>query len=208
MKIKLLTLVAVLMLLAVQSQAGPIPYPNVGTIAPTNTFTAIAAGDVTGYFVQGGPYSGGTANYTDFVGLLDVTTNAFSGWLFDNQSTAAGTSADFGAVNAGDTLVFELEDVDLGNLVLASSPAWSADGVNHVYATPWAGGTLNGTSIPAGLYLGAEDLPLYRSDLNYNDDSFVLANVAAVPTPEPDGIVLLGTGLLGLLALGRRTLGR
>jgi hypothetical protein len=64
---------------------------------------------------------------------------------------------------------------------------------------------LNGAYIPAGLYIGTEDLPILVSDLNYNDDSFVLKGVSVVTSvPEPVSLLLFGVGILGLAALSRR----
>ena len=79
MKIKAILVAAALVLSVVQAKA-QIPYGNVGTVAPTNVFKATTTGDITGYFVQGGYASGGGAGDLDFVGMLDVTTNTFSGW--------------------------------------------------------------------------------------------------------------------------------
>src|SRR5271166_5485469 len=152
---------AVLLGAAYPVRADSIPYANVGQVAPTNTFVASSTGHVTGYFVQGGPLSGGTAAYMDAVGLLDLTTHSFSGWLFDNQLTFAGTKGDFGKVNAGDTLAIFIWDIlPVNGGLFSSVPALSSDGVNHAYATSWAGGTLNGATIPAGLFIGMEDLPI------------------------------------------------
>lgn len=206
MKIRIILAASALVAFASYAQA-QIPYPNVGTIAPSNTFTASATGDITGYFVQGGAASGGGADDLDFVQMIDLTTGTSSGWLFDNQTTVAGASADFGAVTAGNTLEFQLENVSLGDLILSSIAADSADGDNHAYSVAWGGGTLNGAAIPAGTYIGMEDEPASFSDFNYNDDSFVFTDVSSTPTiPEPNSIYLLGSGLLGLVEYGRRKL--
>ncbi len=187
---------------------GCIPYCNIGTIAPTNIFTADSTGDITGYFIQGGAASGGGAADLDFVRMLDITTGTTSAWLFNNQTSLPGDTADFGFVNAGDTLVFELENVSLGGIILASDPSYSEDGVNHAYGTHFSGGVLNGALIPAGTYVGMEDLPNGESDWNYNDDSFVFVGVTAGTTPEPGTLVLFGTGILGLAGFVRRKLHR
>jgi hypothetical protein len=185
---------ALLIATVIPALADTIPYPTVGTIAPTNTFKATTTGTIAGYFV-----SGGNAALTDYVGLYDVTTNSFSGWLFNNHTTTPGTYASFGSVNAGDTLVIEVWSI-LGTF--GSDPSWNWDGVNHVYSTTWAGGWLNGANIPAGTYFGVEDLPQYVSDFNYNDDNFVLKGVSSIAAvPEPLSLLLFGAGILGLAAL-------
>jgi PEP-CTERM motif len=196
---------AVLLGTASAVRADSVPYPNVGQVAPTNTLVAISTGNVTGYFVQGGAASGGAASFMDVVGLLDLTTNTFSGWLFNNQTTKAGATANFGKVNAGDTLAVVILDVLPPIGMYSSDPSLSTDGLNHAYVTSWAGGILNGANIPAGLYIGTEDLPIFISDLNYNDDSFVLTGVSvATSVPEPVSLLLFGVGILGLAALSRR----
>ena len=198
-------LLPLLVIASLPAFAGCIPYCSVGTIAPTNVFTASATGSITGYFVQGGAASGGGAGDLDFVGMLDVTTATFSGWLFNNRTSLAGDTANFGPVNIGDTLVFELQNVSLGSIVFASDPTLSSDGVNHAYATAFGGGVLNGALIPAGTYVGTEDLPASFSDFNYNDDSFVFVGVSATPTtPEPGTLLLLGSGVVGLSNIVRR----
>jgi len=194
MKRTILVLLVMMSVSVVPVFAGAIPYPNPGTIAPTNTFTAAFTGNITGYFY------GFSAAHTDYVGMLNVTTSAFSGWLFNNQTTVPGTSANFGSVAAGDVLVFKLFD-QTSNLVFASDPTMSADGINHAYATNFAGGG----GIPAGIFIGMEDLPLGQSDLDYNDDQFVFVNVSTA-TPEPGTLLMLSSGILGLAGILRRNI--
>jgi PEP-CTERM motif len=205
---------AILTALPATLLADPVPYANIGQVAPTTLITASETGDIIGYFVQA------SAAHTDTVRMLDVTTGYTSAWFFPNQTTAVGTAADFGFVSAGDALVFEINDVTTNN-IYANNPTYSDDGVNHAYITPFAGGTLYGQAQPSGIYVGMEDLTARVSDFDYNDDTFLFTNNASKsstfnktssfsrtlvqtttttpdPTPEPSTLLLLGTGMLCL----------
>jgi hypothetical protein len=175
-----------------------IPYPDVGTVAPTVTITATATGDVIGYFY------GASAGDTDEVKVCDTTVGPLdcSPLEFDNQTTAPGASFTF-AVTAGDTLVFDLENFSTSTL-LSSDPSMSADGLNHAYVTPYSG-TGGPAGIPAGTFVGMEDLASFQgSDFDYNDDQFVFTNLTV--TPEPSMLILCA-GLLALLPVARRKSG-
>ena len=192
----------------VRADALPV-YSHTGSVAATQTFTAIANGPVTGYFVQGGALSGGHEAYTDFLQLVDVTNHTSSGFLFNSQTTHTGDTTVLDSVQAGDTLLFEIFVQDT-NQTFASNPAVSMDGYNHAYAETYSGGTFSGVAFPAGLYIGMEDTNIatnmHAGNIDYVDVSLIATNVAVStsPVPEPGSLVLLGSGVLAAAGACRR----
>jgi hypothetical protein len=192
MKIKhlgLATLAAAVFGFSGTASADAIPYANVGVENPSlYTFTAANTGDVTAYFY------GSTAGYTNELTMLvnGVATGIYG---LNNHTSAHGLTLNFGSVNAGDTLVFEMINLSPGGVgPWYSDKSMNSDGVNHVYSTNFTGDF----AIPVGTFVAFEDLPS-GGDLNYNDETFVFTNVSTT-VPEPATLLLasLGLGLMGL----------
>ena len=182
--------------------AGPIPYPSAGIANPTlYTFTAAATGNITAYFY------GSTAGYTNELTMLvnGVGTGVFG---LNNHTSTAGDALVLGAVTAGDEIVFELHNLSPGGVgPWYSKKAMNSDGVNHVYSTSYAGGTVAGHAVPAGTYVSFEDLR-GGGDFNYNDENFVFDNIATTTSvPEPGSLALMLAAALGLIGASRKARG-
>jgi hypothetical protein len=187
------------------AQAGTvIPYPN--SPPPTEnperyTFTATTDGQIVAYFAGSG------AGLTEVVGMLVNGVPTGITGLNDHTSNI-GDSIVLGNVHAGDTLIFFDHIVPDGDIWF-SDVAMNRDGTQHVYSAPYDGQhPAFGNRIPAGIYVGFEDLPRTGGaipiDFNYFDDTFVFTNVTATNTPLPAALPLFATGLGGFGLLGWR----
>ena len=176
---------------AAAAQAAPIPYATPGIENKTTyTFKATADGDLIAYF------AGSTAGYTNEIGLLvnGVDTGIYG---LNNQSSSYGDALNFGAVKKGDSLVFILKVIEPSDVgPWYSQQNLNSDGANHVYSSAFVADAL----VPAGTYVGFEDLPSWGSDFNYHDENFVFTNISAtVPEPATLATLAMGLGLMGTL---------
>jgi hypothetical protein len=176
------------------SQAGIVPYPNIGTANPTvYNFTASFTGTIVAYF------AGSSASYNQDISMLvnGVPTGIFG---LNNHSSSIGQSLVLGNVTAGDILTF-VDRVNTIGKSWFSNPALNLDGLNHIYSTSVTAGQISAL-IPAGTYIGFEDL-VGGGDRDYNDVQFVFVNVASA-VPEPATWAMMLVGFLGLAHASRR----
>lgn len=189
--------------------ADAIPYPNSGTYNPiTYSFTAATTGNVVAYFI-----GGAGAGYTDEMGLMVNGVQSGAGFGLNNHASSVGDSFDLGPVTAGDSLVFILDNLSVGQKAYSDpsmNVAYDAAGEtghNHIYSTAYTATSPLFGSVPAGAYVAFEDLQFPNSDFNYDDESFVFTNVgttsSAVPEPGTLGL-LAGTIVPALAGLIRR----
>jgi len=182
-------------LVSATAQAALPIYAPIGTENPDSySFVAANTGNIVATF------AGHTAGFTNLLGL-EVNGIATGGLGLNNQLTSIGTTYDFGPVNAGDALTFFISVQNTG-LKFYSDKSRNVDGLNHVFATPYAGGDLG---LPAGTYVGFEDLR-GGGDKDYDDLRFIFSNVSQVAVPEPTtwAMLIAGFGMVGFGARRRR----
>jgi hypothetical protein len=188
--------VTALLVLAATAAKADVVYSNAGTENPTTyTFAAASSGSLVAYFYGSG------ASFSETLGLL--VNGKDRGTAFDNHNTAFGQMYNFGNVSIGDSLIFYI-DVKTTGRTYYSDFGMNKDDVNHVYSTAFTGDG----KIPAGTYVGFEDLSLHQTgwtDNNYTDEQFVFA-VAAVPEPSTWAMMVLGFAGVGFVTYRRRNL--
>jgi hypothetical protein len=121
------------------------------------------------------------------------------GLIFTNQTSPIGSRVNLGSFAAGTELVFGIYVRNTGNTFFMGPGSRNPDGIAH--------GAIDNGALPAGsIAVGFEDL-FNGGDFDYNDLGFAFSSVRSVQTvsnPEPGTMLLLGSGLAGVIARAQR----
>ena len=123
-----------------------------------------------------------------------ITINGIPLPLFQNHSTAPGTTASIGTFAAGTVLDFALRVITTGNVFRTGAAAGNPDGLAHAIVT-------YDHLTPGNTLVAFEDI-FGGGDEDYND--FVFSYRSAVAVPEPETNVLMLAGLMAVAWLARR----
>ena len=141
-------------------------------------------------------FLGHTAGYSNDL-YLSAPANGL-GIIFNNHSTAPGTTLSLGNFTAGTELIFQIYVRNTGDSFFTGDATRNPDGLYHAVVDDAYSATAT--------YVGFEDL-FGGGDLDYDDLNFSFTNVRGTPSGVPDGgatAALLGASLLGLVALRRK----
>ncbi len=177
-------------LAAVAAISTPVTRAEAATVSFVDgTFRAEAAGEVFVHFFTG------TAAFTsDLSGRVGDDPFTLIG---TSNETPAGTGRSLGFANVGEEIAFRLFVRNTAHAFSSGPAGQNPDNIQHVAATDFAGGSINGSSpLPAGVLGGFEDL-FGGGDRDFDDVRFLI-RIASVPVPGP----MAGAGLPALMALG------
>jgi PEP-CTERM motif len=220
------------------AEAGLIPYPATGSVAPTTHLMGTGT-EIIAYF------GGSGAAFLEQVGLYVNGVLTPAGFIFPNGATSVGVSVDLGFAPAGSDIVFALQvydttlggfptgltTADTGILHYSGPPTYTLysvpgdagigpggpydfsnpDGSNHAYITSYSPGQIPVISV-GGTYVGFEDLLADGSSGSPSDlnytDEQFVFTGVAVASTVPEPSSLALCGIAGAIGLAGARLRR